>query len=116
MRGNCLAASNRVDSLVGLAFDTDARGVDAQRTGDRAAHGVDVIADFRLLENDGDIDVADLVSEAVDERDGAPQQIDARRILPRWVGVGKMRADVAEADRPEYRDRKSTRLNSSHIP
>ena len=68
-----------------------------------APHRVDMIADLRRLEDDGHVDVADLEPAVVHQRDDATQQIEAVRVLPPRIGVGKMAADVAEAGGAENR-------------
>ncbi len=103
VRRDGLAAADGVHALVGLALDAHARDVEADRPGNRRPHRVDVAADFRRFENHRHVHVADLESLLRHERYRPPQQIDARRVLPLRIRVGKVTSDVAEAGAAENR-------------
>src|SRR5262245_58937149 len=103
VRGNRLSSSDGVDAFVGLALDAHARAIDLQHARGDRRHRFDVTADLRLLEHDGDCDVADLESLRGDHLDGAREQVDARRVLPARIAVREMTADVALTDGAENR-------------
>src|SRR5262249_21289544 len=86
---NGLAAADRVHPFVRLALDADAIDADADRGRDAGAHLLDMILDLRPLENHGHVHVADLELPLAEERNGAPQQIEARRVLPTRIGIRK---------------------------
>src|SRR5438034_6541070 len=101
--GNGLAAADGVDPLVGFSFDAHARGVDADRLRDGRPHRVNMIANLRRLEDDRHVDVPDLEAVFRRQRDGACEQIQARRVLPARIRVREVPPDVAQARGAEDR-------------
>src|SRR5471030_2305362 len=90
VRSYRLAPADGVDPFVRFALDADARDVDADRSGHRRAHRVDVVANLRRLENHGDVDIADHEAMLDHELHDASQQIEAVGILPARIEIGKV--------------------------
>ena len=90
MNGDCFTPSKGADALVGLAFDAHAVDGDPERTRDVGAHRVDKWRKLRTLGDDRRVDVADFEAPLADDRGGAPQQVDARRVLPLRIGATSM--------------------------
>src|SRR3954468_17856293 len=92
-----LASADGVDPFVRLAFDTHPRGIEAEGGGERRAHRVHMIANFRRLENHRDVDVPDHEALFSRELNRAPEQVEAIGVLPTGIGVSKMATDVAQS-------------------
>src|SRR6185436_18781410 len=80
----------------GLAFDAHAGNVDADRAGDGRTHRVNIVANLRRFQDHGDVDVPDFEVAFGGERGRPPEEIEARRVLPPRVRIGKVPPDVAE--------------------
>ena len=95
MRRNGFSAPHGIHAFVRLALHAHARDVDAERGGHTLADAIEEWRDLRPFENDDDVHVDGLETGVAHERGGAAQQVDARRALPRRIGVGKVPPDGA---------------------
>jgi len=75
----------------------NAVGSDAERFGEDFAHFGKVRAEFGTLENDDGVNVFDDETLGVEESAGVLEKDETVGAFPLGIGVGEMRADVAEA-------------------
>ena len=95
--GDGFATANSVYAFVGLGFEVDFFGRNAERLREGFAHFGKVWAELGSLENHNDIDVLDSQSVLIEELARVLQKEQAVGALPLGIGVGEMLADVAES-------------------
>src|SRR5438132_9732569 len=86
------AGADRVDAFVRLSLDADLLHIDSERARHARAHRVDVRCELRPLRDHDDVDVCDRVTGGTDDLDRSLQQLDAVRVLPGGISVGKVTA------------------------
>ena len=89
--------------FVGFALNVDRLFGQAQIGGDIGAHGGNVRGEFRLLRDNGGIDVDHAPARRLDAFIGFAQQHAAVGIFEFGGGIGEMAADVAQTSRPQQR-------------
>src|SRR5688572_139933 len=101
MRGDGLAASDSVDAFIGLCFDADRGTLEEVRQ--RLADGRHERREPRLFEDDRDVDRRDAPSALADDGSRPADEVEARRVLPSRIRIGKMTSDVATRRGAEHR-------------
>ena len=97
------SASDRTESLGRRGLDVDAVRLDAEILRDVLRHLRAVRAESRRLREHGEVRVDETPAVLVQQARAVPDELPAVGTLPARVAVGKMLADVAEAERPEQR-------------
>ena len=103
MGGDGFAAADGVDTFVGLGFEVDGFGRDAEGFCERFAHFCKVRAEFWFFGDDDSIHVLNFEAFLVEEFAGVFEKLEAVGALPFGIGVGKMRTDIAEGGCAEKR-------------
>src|SRR5579862_8345487 len=103
LRGDSLAAAHGVNALVGFRLHADTIDANAEHTRERLTDGVDMSAELRRLEHHRDVDVPDFEALPGGHPHRPAQQVEAARVLPLRIGIGKVAADIAETRRAEHR-------------
>src|SRR6476646_1395704 len=111
MRGDGFAAADSVNAFVGLGFEMNVIDGDAQSAGEGFAHFRKVRTQLRLFQDDDGIDVLDGEVFFVEQFLGVLEKKKTVRAFPFWIGVRKMRADIAETSGAEHRVTERMRQN-----
>jgi hypothetical protein len=92
--GNALA--DGAEALAGLGFDTDLAGLEAEGSRNLLDHAGNVWSQLGLFEFHRGIDVNNLITGVIQELADVAEEDEARGVMPRGGGVGKVSADIAE--------------------
>src|SRR6266849_9930803 len=103
MRRNRFPPPDRVNAFVGLGFQMNLFGADAQRLCQRLPHLREMRPQLGLFRNDHRIDMLDREMFLVQQLLRMLQEEHAVRALPLWIGVRKMRPDIAKPRRTQQR-------------
>src|SRR5882762_5013983 len=107
MRRNSFPPPNRVNAFIGFSFEMNLFRADAQRFCQRLPHLREMRAKLRLFGNHHRIDMLDRKMLLIQQLSCMFQKDHAVRALPLWIGVRKMRPDIAKPRRPQQRIAKS---------
>src|SRR6266568_2419204 len=113
VRRDGFAAPDRVNAFIGLGFQMNFFRANAQRLCQRLAHLREVRSQLGLFRNHHRIDVLDREMLFIQQLFCMFQEEHAVRALPLWIGVRKIRSDVAEPRRTQQRIAKRMR---QHVP
>src|SRR5579875_3723264 len=97
MASDGFATADFANALIGLRFQADAIDAHAQCFGQRAAHRREMRAEFWTLADHDGIDVSDGEAAFLKQLASVLEKKQTRRALPFRIGIGKVRANVAEA-------------------
>src|SRR5690348_453244 len=112
MHGDRLASTELADPFVRLAFHAHPVHGHVEHSGQIRTHGIDERRELWALRDDRHIHVSDFITVLAYERSGATEQVEARRVLPLTVAVGKVPTDIPGAGGTENRigDRVTDRI------
>ena len=103
MRGDALAAAGEADPVGRRRLDADAVGRDAEDRSNPLDHRGAVRDDLGPLTNNRHINMGDDPAARTDETGGVAQELVGGGAAPPRIGGREMLADVAGADRTQYR-------------
>src|SRR5713226_6859500 len=99
MRRDRFSAADRVNAFVGLGFQMNLIAANPQSLAERLPHLRKMGTKLRLFDDDHSIDVLDREMLFIQKLFCVFQKEHAVRALPLWIGVGKMRPDIAKPRR-----------------
>src|SRR5262249_20951105 len=94
---------DRAHLVIGRRLHRYLPGLNLERFGDVLPHPFDELADFRLLEHDGRVDINDLEMMFSEELPHMLEENNRGNPGEPGVGVGKMLSDVPQRCRPQER-------------
>ncbi len=98
---DALTASNIAHALAGGRFHRNTVDPNPTHRRDLLTHGLFVGQDLWRFEHECTIDVDDAASTLTNKAHGMLDKPGARSILPPWIGIGEMLADIAKGKCPE---------------
>lgn len=98
MGGDGTIFAEAVDFFVSFAFDVNLIEFDFEELGNVVADGIFVGTEFGFLEDDGDVDVVDVVLGGVHFFDGLDEENTGVGAFPLWVVIGEELADIGEGE------------------
>src|SRR5258708_7075561 len=103
MRRDGFPPPDRIDALVGLGFQMNLFGADAQRLCERLPHLRKMRPQLRLFSTPPPSDMLDREMFLIQQLLRMPQEEHAVRAFPPRIGVRKMRPDTADPRRTQQR-------------